>query len=229
MSNANRKLMVAGDLRHRDGASREKRRKNTIAISTALVFLVLLLAGGIAWYARAHRKMTGNEFFGEQNVIMNTLTDYMRQMDKVYALYISGGMTDNDFIQQHDNLAYAYSVIQADYEKYLGENPVRTGSHSYISMRGVNSITALREDIQALLDSTVANGKPLEREEMTYAYMAYQERINDDLCEYAVAFRWLVEGEGVKADVDEMLGILRDYQESTMPAGVTEGTDETAQ
>lgn len=185
-------------------------------MNSLLLLLVVIITIIVVVFCSQSRKKDGNEFFGEQNTIMNTLTSFMEQMDNVYALYITGTMSSDDFLTQRQNLMIAYNLIQVDYDNYLAKNPVKTGSYSYVSRRGMNAIQSLRQNIQNLLDNTVDEiGQPLNRNEMAYIYMVYQECINEDLCEYAVAFRWLVEADYVKDDTLKLAEIWQQYLEES--------------
>ena len=181
-----------------------------------LAILLILITGVILIFdfAIESKKLTGNEWLNEQYSYMNNVAFFCEEMDTVYSLYLSGNMSRTDFLAQYKLLVKQHELMEADYDIWLKEHPVKTGSFSYISKKGENAINGLRKNISLLLLETVPDGIPQDIKTMTYTYLQYNDAIENNLIEYAVAFRWLVEADTADTSMKRVLNNWNNYVEA---------------
>ena len=160
----------------------------------ALLLTILLLAGFTACKNSEPEYITGNEWLVKQKASLTDLDAYTSNMDEVISLYAIGSMSETDFSAELDLLKQQYDILVALREKLKQENPIKEGSHSYLSKRGTDALDRYYDTLGEVLNNlTTADGNPLAPEEMTYRYMAYQQTLNTCLAEYTTAMVWLEE------------------------------------
>lgn len=152
--------------------------------------------------------LNGNEWFSMQSEYMDKLTAFCLNMDEVYALYISGDMSEGNFIMEYALLKSEWEVLDASYEKFLEETPIAPGGHSYISKRGEQAVNSLRATIKDLLDSTKKNNTVIGTDKMLYMYLAHNQQAQYHLAEYTVSYLTLVESMYDESDYRNILNKL---------------------
>ena len=153
--------------------------KRLLAICIAVCLLCTLLVG----CSEEENYITGNEWLLVQKQSLTDLEAYMSGVDEVFSLYIVGGITDDDFIEELSLLKQQYEILKKFRSELKAENPVKEGSHSYVSKRG-----------SELLEYAVnEEGKPLPPDELSYGYLAYQQTLSTYLSEYVTSVVWLEE------------------------------------
>lgn len=152
--------------------------------------------------------LSGNEWFSLQSEYMDKLTAFCLNMDEVYALYISGDMSESNFIMEYALLKNEWDVLDASYEKFLEENPVAPGGHSYISKRGEQAVNSLRVTIKDILDSTKEGNTIIGTDKMLYMYLAHNQQAQYHLAEYTVSYLTLVESMYDESDYQNILNKL---------------------
>ena len=138
--------------------------------------------------------ITGNEWLLTQKKCLKDLEAYTAGMDEVFSLYIVGGITDEDFIAEHNLLKQQYEILKKFRAELKADNPVKEGSHSYVSKRGSDALDKYYDTVGELLDYAIKeDGKPRPTKELSYGYLAYQQTLSSCLSEYVTAVVWLEE------------------------------------
>jgi hypothetical protein len=156
--------------------------------------IATLLCSLFCGCAKEDDYITGNEWLLVQKQSLSDLEAYTSGMDEVFSLYIVGGITENDFVAELDLLKQQYEILKKFRSELKVANPVKEGSHSYVSKRGTDALDDYYDTIGELLDYAVNDsGKPLSPDELSYGYMAYQQTLSTSLSEYVTAVVWLEE------------------------------------
>ena len=164
--------------------------KRLLAICIAVCLLCTLLVG----CSEEENYITGNEWLLVQKQSLTDLEAYMSGVDEVFSLYIVGGITDDDFIEELSLLKQQYEILKKFRSELKAENPVKEGSHSYVSKRGSDALDNYYKTVGELLEYAVnEEGKPLPPDELSYGYLAYQQTLSTYLSEYVTSVVWLEE------------------------------------
>lgn len=142
------------------------------------------------------KRITGNEWLVKQETCLDDLKAYAGGMDEVYTLYLTGAITQDDFLMEYRLLKAQYISLNQFYEELKKENPVKEGSHSYVSKRGTEGIENCYSVLGKVLTDTLDNsGKPKPANELAYVYLAYKQELTTALSEYVTAILWLESGQ----------------------------------
>lgn len=138
--------------------------------------------------------ITGNEWLIVQKQCLTDLDAYTSGMDEVFSLYLVGGMEKNDFLQEIRVLKQQYAILKEFRVKLKADNPVKEGSHSYVSKRGTEALDNYYDTLGEILDYAIdETGQPLPTNEMSYGYLAYKQSLTSSLSEYVTAVVWYEE------------------------------------
>lgn len=160
--------------------------------SLVLCLATLLLCASLAGCGQ--KTVTGNEWLMIQKQCLEDLQAFANGMDEVYSLYILTAIGEDDFMTEHKILKQQYTALLAFYDQLKEENPVKEGSHSYVSKRGTEGIEDCYKILGEILENSFdENGRPLHIAEMTYRYMAYKQNLSTAISTYVTAVLWLEE------------------------------------
>lgn len=161
--------------------------------TAALILSIVLILGITGCSAKG---VEGNEWLLIQKTCLTDLEAFASGMDEVYSLYIIGSMSQSDFQVELNLLKKQYGILNAFYDDLKAQNPVKEGSHSYISKRGTDGLQNCYYVLGEILTHSVdTNGKPLEPKQMSYTYLAYKQQLASSLSEYVTAIVWLEESQ----------------------------------
>ena len=167
-------------------------KRKRIIIVIAIAIIVVLGIGIFFSIKSANSGITGNEWLLEQENYLTDVQDFCSNMDEVFSLYIMGTMSKADFVNEITIMKTEYAVIQSDYEKVIKNNPVKAGSYSYVSKRGIDGITNARKYIADVLNVAIGeDGVALSIDEEAYQYLAFKQNLSDALADYQTACLWL--------------------------------------
>lgn len=186
-------------------------KKKTLKKISRIVLPLIVTALFVGTFFIKFKKdsgINGNEWFAMQSEYMDKLTAFCLNMDEVYALYISGDMSESNFIMEYALLKNEWEVLDASYERFLDENPIAPGGHSYISKRGEQAINSLRSTIKDILDSTKEGNTIIGTDKMLYMYLAHNQKAQYHLAEYTVSYMTLVESMYDRNDYENIINKL---------------------
>lgn len=164
--------------------------KNIAVVVLVLAFIVVAVCG----CSSQDNYVTGNEWLLIQKQSLQDLESYTSGMDEVFALYIVGGISDNDFLSEVELLKQQYKILKQFRVELKTAHPVKEGSHSYVSKRGTDALENYYRTIGEILDYAITDdGKPRSADELAYGYLAFQQTLSTSLAEYITAVVWLEE------------------------------------
>lgn len=173
-----------------------KQISNPLRHLCALLMCSAVLVCALSGCSKEERGITGNEWLVKQKVLLDDLSAFTEGMDEVYSLYLVGGISATDFLTELRLLKQQYVILNQFYIQLKNDNPVKEGSHSYVSKRGSDGIATYYSLLGEVIDNSVdAKGSPLKAEELAYVYMAYQQQLISALAEYTTAIIWLEDAQ----------------------------------
>lgn len=153
---------------------------------------IALFTGSLA--GCSSKTITGNEWLLVQEQCLDDLKAFASGMDDVYTLYLTSAITNEDFLNEVRLLKTQYGTLNQFYEKLKADNPVKEGSHSYISKRGTEGIEKSYEVLGKILNDTLdEQGRPKSASELSYTYLAYKQELTTALSEFVTSVVWLEE------------------------------------
>ncbi len=136
--------------------------------------------------------ITGDEWVIMQMDYMDDIDAFTQGMDEVYTLYVSGGITAEDFLTELRLLKQQNQIMQQVYESEKEENTILPNSYSSIAQKGIQSIEDMRNIFTNILnESTDEDGNVLSQEEIAYLYLSYNDELETDLASYLVAYEYI--------------------------------------
>lgn len=136
--------------------------------------------------------ISGDEWVIMQMDYMDDIDAFTKGMDEVYTLYVSGGITAEDFLTEVRVLKQQNLIMQNVYESEKENNPILPDSYSSIAQKGIQSIEDMRNIFTNILnESTDEEGNALSQEEIAYLYISYNDELKTDLASYLVAYEYI--------------------------------------
>lgn len=112
------------------------RKKKSLIIVFILIFAVIGISVG-HYFWKESKKMTGVEWFAEQESYVKQMETYADSMDDIMTLYLNGTITKDDFLNHLSVQQKELTIMEGMYKKEKNAHPVRTGTHSYATKRVV--------------------------------------------------------------------------------------------
>ncbi len=161
--------------------------------------MMMIIIAGITAGCRA-RGITGEEWIRSRGESLNIITQYAASLDDTVVLYASGGINSEAFACEMDVRVKEYEILRKQFDQEIEENPIRPGSHSYMTKSGYEGFTSLWKDIGDLtfiLDDM--SDKGASPDEISYQYLAYKPVLGNDTARFMAAF-YLVTGMDILAE-----------------------------
>lgn len=162
-----------------------RRKKAVIIIILSLILVIA--ASGIWWYISYLNTISGPQWLDMQETYIDQMESYADEMDDVFALYISGNISQDDFINHISVLQGEYSIMLEAYKKAQDDHPVRTGTHTYSSKVGCESVENCFDVIGNILEMALDENNNSDTTILSYKYLAYQQEIIEYLADYMAA------------------------------------------
>lgn len=175
-------------------------RRQKVKIGKILMIVlpcVVLAIAGIYLYANEHNKRTGPEWFELQSKYMGEFQVYSENMDDIFALYITGTISADDFANHLNVLKQELDIMSVMYHEELKAHPIKTGTHNYSTKKACEAV----EDCYRIFDEIITMGwnNMDDVEALSYKYITYQQEVIDNVAEYMAACNL----EGTEEGVDE--------------------------
>lgn len=170
-----------------------------------LTVLSILIAFGAfsAFYISYSKQLTGTEWFQKQDKYIDEMETYAQSMDDIFALYISGSISEEDFLNHISVLQSQLTIMEKAYAKAESENPVKTGSHTYSSKKGCESVKGCYDVLSEILDMASSENNYSDTETLSYKYLTCQQEIIEHLADYMAASEIIQEELQQKEEEDK--------------------------
>lgn len=160
-------------------------RRKTVIL--AMLGMLIIVAVFTAVYISYSGQLTGTEWFQKQDKYIDEMETYTQSMDDIFALYISGSISEEDFLNHISVLQSQLTIMEKAYAKAEAENPVKTGSHTYASKKGCESVKGCYEVLNEILDMASNENNYSDIEILSYKYLTCQQEIIEHLADYMAA------------------------------------------
>lgn len=164
------------------------RRKVGVFILVGLA--VVFLAAGVI---NRQKYITGEEWFAMQDEYIHQFETFSDDIDSITALYINGDLDADAFREHLDLFCKELDAMEKAYQLATEEHPVQTGTHSYYTKLGCDSVEGCYGVFHELLQM-MGDGYQ-DTDTMGYKYIAYQQKFIDLMSDYMLA-DYFVNGDG---------------------------------
>lgn len=152
-----------------------------------LVFMAAIFVMGAFAGCSQKTEINANTWLLGQQSMMDDIVALSENMDAVYSLYIIGEKSEEDFIYDIEILRRQHAAIQKIYSLFKEKYFMKPGTMTYSTKKGIEAVEEARELAGKVLESTIRNGRPISREETLYLYIAYQEKLKNNIVDYYAA------------------------------------------
>lgn len=166
-------------------------RKKKILI---IVFILLCALTGISvghYFWKESKKMTGVEWFAEQESYVKQMETYTDSMDDIMTLYLNGTITKDDFLNHLSVKQDELMIMKGMYQKEKKAHPVRTGTHNYATKKGCEAVEKCYLAFDDLILMAEKNAD--DKKALAYKYIAAHETLIDHLSDYMASYETVSE------------------------------------
>lgn len=142
------------------------------------------LAGCLLLAGCAKKGTDAEEWILDRYETMGVIEMYCGELDDVVALYVSGGMTEEEYLQEVSVLNEEFSMMKEARE----EDEIKVGSHTEETKRGQEGYEAIWTHLGILTESLGSDPSLLDAKTLAYFYMAYRDALSQDFEDYYGAY-----------------------------------------
>lgn len=142
---------------------------------------------GVQFYVKDKAKITGKEWFQEQESYIDNLKIYAKNLDDIYSLYISGSIDESDFLEHMEVFQKQLSLLELEYQQKQKQHPVRIGSHTYYTKIGCESVEECFDVFDRIIKMSTSKTYYSDKEKMAYAYIAFSDQLTEQVAGYEAA------------------------------------------
>ena len=180
--------------------------KKRISIILIIIAVAVGVGLGVFFGTRGEKRIDAEERISMEMDYMQNLTNFIDQVDNVTAAYSSAQIDKEAYKERNEVLKNEFFIIKNEFSIWLDQNPIKTGSETYVTKRGEQALLNMQDDVEKLLDCTFNNGEPYDIYQLYYRYMLQKDKVKADSIEYLVAYKWLQNKEGDYED------LVQEYQ-----------------
>lgn len=165
---------------------------NRILIGISFILLAIVITAFRGYTDSISGTLTGEQALKAQEMYMTEFEMFADDIDTVMTLYLTESIHEEDFLNHLVLFQEQLYVMQAAYMSDMETYPVRTGTHTYDTKRGCESVKECYIVMQNLLDMMKENYQ--NKDALTYKYLTYHQEIISTVSDYMTA-KELVFGE----------------------------------
>ncbi len=132
---------------------------------------------------------TGMQWMAKQDVYVGELASLTDDIDTVLTLYISGNISEKDFLEHVSVFKSQLEILYASYQNDLAETPVKSGTHNYYSKTGCESVDNSYKLVNNILITMKNNSS--DKDMLSYKYMSFKQEANKQASKYVLARYYL--------------------------------------
>ena len=169
------------------------KKKRKIGIFVVAVILILGSISAVKTYQYYSRQISGMEWLKQQEKYITDLKSYSENMDNIFTLYITGGISQEDFLNHLSVLNDELTILKADYQKAKEEHPVRTGSHTHSTKSGCEAVEKCYDTLSNLIEVASSKENYSNTDILSYKYIVFRQEITDQLSIYTTSLLYATE------------------------------------
>jgi len=174
---------------------RKEKIKKIVIIALCAILLITSVFLFIRHYQKKKAEQYSVEWFIKQSDYLNNLMTYSENMDDVVSLYLSGNMSEGDFVLFLQQFQGEINLLKADRDKYLKKHPVRLGSETKETNAGAEAVDEIFKAYTEMIP--VLEKYRNDKETLAYNYLAYEQVILRALSKYVAARYVVYENAGI--------------------------------
>lgn len=152
-----------------------------------IISVILLFFVGWGIFLLTHPGgRTGAQWLAKQSEYMNQISTFAEDVDTITALYISGSISETDFLNHINVFEKELNILKNVYNDELKNTPVRIGTHTYYTKEGCESVKEsyiLMENILTMLKENSS-----DKSTLSYKYIAYQQEVTQKVVTFMFAY-----------------------------------------
>ena len=161
-------------------------RKKVVLI---ILFIAILISLFFVWrkIKAYNNQVIGNDILAMQDTYIENMQTYATSMDDIVTLYVSGSMSQEDFLDNVDVLEAELTILYKEYtdDMQKANEKMKIGSSTYESQRGCEAVDTCFHTFQDVIDMLYDSyGDPVA---LSYKYIAYQQTFIEHMAEYSAA------------------------------------------
>ena len=146
---------------------------------TALAAAAAVLLGGCT-----AKGMTAEEWILSRYDVMNVVEMYCGELDDVVGIYVSGGMTEEQFSAETAELKKEFDMMKSERK----EEKIKVGTHTESTKLGEEGYEDAWKHLEALTNALAGDETLLDANKLAYFCMAYSEALSEDFEKYYAAY-----------------------------------------
>lgn len=200
-------------------------------VKVLLIIILLAAAIGAVGFAvfrfltRDADSVTAEEWIVKKYELIGQLETFSSSLDDVMSLYSIGSISTQDLANEVYIAQSELAIMKRLYDQDLEEHPIRTGTHTYETKKGMEGLETIWESYEMMLDQLAdictSSGSA---NDAAYVYLAYREPVTSGLFDYMQAYysvtdpsRMLSAWSGAKEETET--GMADTNQAETSQAG----------
>lgn len=158
--------------------------KNALSIIAVLLIIPFCLAGC------KQKGISAEQWIINQYDSLDLIELFCKNMDQVVSLYISGSISQKDFLVEMETIEVELSLMESQREI----EEIKTGSLTYETKLAKEGYEGVWEDLRIIVDSLRTDENLIQNtDQMAYFYMAYSEDIAEKLDNYADGYQYALQ------------------------------------
>lgn len=195
------------------------------------MFVIVLLAAAIGaagfaafWFlTRDSGSVTAEEWIVKKYELIGQLETFSSSLDDVMSLYSIGSISTQDLANEVYIAQSELAIMKRLYDQDLEEHPIRTGTHTYETKKGMEGLETIWESYETMLDQLAdICTSSASANDAAYVYLAYREPVTSGLFDYMQAYYSVT-------DPSRMLSTDLDAQEDSETGPVENSQTEASQ
>lgn len=152
-----------------------------------LLFVIALTIAGIyggRWYLSYRKQITGDQWFEKQQTYVDEMKTFGESMDKVVTLYLTKSIDQEDLLNHADTFNSSLIVMKRKYEQDKKDHPVRTGSYTYLTKKGCESVEKCYPALSKMVYMLTDGNYYRDRDKLSYEYLACEQPLIKNMSAY---------------------------------------------
>lgn len=146
--------------------------------------LAAVLAGCLPLAGCSSKGTDAEDWILSRYETMGIIEMYCGELDDVVGLYVAGGMTEEEYLQEVSTLNEEFSMM----EEARDDGEIKVGSHTEETKRGQEGYEAIWTHLGTLTRSLGSDPSLLDANALAYFYMAYRDALAQDFEDYYGAY-----------------------------------------
>lgn len=160
-----------------------------------VIALTVSAVYGVKWYLSYKKSYTGRQWFDRQETYVKQFKTYSKGVDSVVTLYTTNRITQDAYASHMNTFKDELLIMSRKYKQDKAEHPVRTGTYTYLTKKGCESVEKVYTHMDNLLNVISTYDNYRHTGKLAYKFLAMQQPIIDDMSNYYSCKDMIKEGD----------------------------------